>query len=122
MTSITTAPPSGPAVSPESARRVKSASGGADRVFQLSLRGAGLTVLVIMSTIGLFLFYQGFTALSQAGINFLTTQAWEPDSNNFGIATVLTGTLLIAGVALVLAVPLATGMICSESRMKPHSP
>ena len=119
MTSVTTAPTSGPGATPESARRVKSASGGADRVFQLSLRGAGLTVLVIMSTIGLFLFYQGFTALSQSGTDFLTTQAWEPDSNNFGIATVLTGTLLIAGVALILAVPLATGVALYISEYAP---
>ncbi len=119
MTTIVTAPPSGPAVPPDSARKVNSASDGADRVFRLSLQGAGLIVLVIMTAIGLFLFYQGWTALSQAGLSFFTTQAWQPDSNNFGIATVLTGTLLIAGVALVLAVPLATGVALYISEYAP---
>ncbi|HKR48694.1 MAG TPA: phosphate ABC transporter permease subunit PstC [Pseudonocardiaceae bacterium] len=117
---VVTMPISGPEIPPESVRRVRSTSGGADRVFQLSLRGAGLAVLVIMSTIGLFLFYRGWTALSQAGLGFLTTQAWEPDANNFGIATMLTGTLLIAGVALILAVPLAAGVALYISEYAPR--
>ncbi len=94
----------------ESARKVRSASGGADRVFRLSLRGAGLTVLIIMVAIGLFLFYRGSQALADAGLKFLYTQAWEPASHNFGIATVITGTLLIAVVAVIFAVPLVTGV------------
>ncbi|MGH3789041.1 MAG: hypothetical protein ACRDRG_21375 [Pseudonocardiaceae bacterium] len=44
MTSTTTAPTTDPEVPSESARRVKPASGGADRVFGLSLRSAGLMV------------------------------------------------------------------------------
>jgi phosphate transport system permease protein len=109
MTSATT-PMSGPAIQPESARRVNSASMGADRIFGLSLLGAGLAVLVIMGTIGLFLFYRGSLALDDAGLSFLFTEAWEPDSHNFGIGTVIPLTILIAAVAVTFAVPLATGM------------
>jgi phosphate transport system permease protein len=94
----------------ESARRVRSVARGADRVFGLVLRSAGLAVLLIMGTVGLFLFIRGSSALSDAGLKFLTTQGWDPDSHNFGIATVLTGTLMIAGMAVVIAVPLATGV------------
>ena len=106
---------------PETARKVRSAAAGADRVFQLTLRGAGLAVLVIMTTIGLFLFYRGSQALADAGIwKFVTTQAWEPTSHNFGIATVITGTLLIAAVAVTLAVPLATGVALYISEYVPR--
>jgi len=114
------APVPGPDSAPEPARKVRSAAGGADRVFRLSLQGAGLLVLVIMTTIGLFLFYRGATALARAGTKFLTTQAWQPDSNNFGIAAVLTGTLLIASVAVLFAVPLATGVALYISEYAPR--
>ncbi len=106
---------------PETARKVRSAAAGADRAFRLTLQGAGLAVLVIMTTIGLFLFYRGSQALADAGLwNFITTQAWEPTSHNFGIATVLTGTLLIAAVAVTLAVPLATGVALYISEYVPR--
>ncbi len=114
------APVPGPANPGESARKVRSASGGADRVFRLSLQGAGLTVLIIMSAIGLFLFYRGSQALADAGFGFLTTQAWEPSSHNFGVATVITGTLLIAAVAVIFAVPLATGVALYISEYAPR--
>lgn len=105
---------------PDSARRVGAGSSGADRVYDLSLLGSGLIVLITMSTIGFFLFYQGFPALTDAGLKFLTTQAWEPDTHNFGIATVITGTLLIAVVAVIFAVPLATGVALYISEYAPR--
>jgi phosphate transport system permease protein len=119
MTTVVTTPTFGPGNPPESARQVKSAAGGADRIFGLSLRGGGLAVLLIMGAVGLFLFARGSGAVADAGLKFLTTQAWEPDSHNFGIATVITGTLLIAAVAVVLAVPLATGVALYISEYAP---
>ncbi|HKR51958.1 MAG TPA: phosphate ABC transporter permease subunit PstC [Pseudonocardiaceae bacterium] len=120
MTSIVTTPISGPEVPPESARRVRSASGGADRVFGLSLRSAGLLVLLIMGGTGLFLFFRGSDALTEAGLGFLTTQAWEPEAHNFGIAALLPLTVLIAAVAVLLAVPLATGVALYISEYAPR--
>jgi phosphate transport system permease protein len=106
---------------PETVRTVRSAAAGADRAFKLTLQGAGVAVLVIMTTIGLFLFYRGSQALADAGLwKFVTTQAWEPTSHNFGIATVITGTVLIAAVAVTLAVPLATGVALYISEYVPR--
>jgi phosphate transport system permease protein len=110
----------GPQLPQERARKVKSGSTGVDRVFQVSLRAAGLTVLLIMGTISVFLFVQGFPALTDAGWKFLTTQAWEPDTHNFGVATLITGTLLIAAVAVIFAVPLATGVALYISEYAPR--
>jgi phosphate transport system permease protein len=88
----------------------RAAADRGDLAFALMLRLAGGLVLVIMATIGYFLLRRGWPALEQAGWSFLTTQAWEPDSGRFGIAAVLAGTMLIAAVAVVIAVPLATGV------------
>jgi phosphate transport system permease protein len=93
----------------ESRRKVK-APGGSDRVFRAVLLLAGLLVLAIMVTVGIFLLQNGTQALAKAGFAFVTTQAWQPDSGNFGIAAVLVGTLLIAGTASCVSFPLALGV------------
>jgi phosphate transport system permease protein len=94
-------------------------STGSDRVFRIGLAPGGVAVLVIMTTIGVFLAFRGLGALAKAGLSFLTTQAWAPDAGNFDIAAVLTGTLLIAAVAIVFAVPLATGVALHISEFAP---
>lgn len=81
----------------------------ADRIFRGLVRSGGITVLAIMSFVGLFLLIRAWEALRTSGLSFFTTQAWEPDSGNFGIAAVMLGTILIALVAVTIAVPLALG-------------
>lgn len=84
--------------------------GGTDKAFRAIALGGGLLVLLIMGMVGVFLGIRGAQALGVAGWSFLTTQDWEPDSGNFGIAAVLVGTILIATVAICVAIPLALGM------------
>lgn len=120
MTTLMTTPTPEPASPPEVARRVGAVSGGADRVFRISLRSSGIAVLAIMVTIGLFLFIQGSGALGDAGWKFLTTQNWEPDSHNFGVGAVIPLTVLIATVAVIFAVPLATGVALYISEYAPR--
>lgn len=77
--------------------------------FRYLLLGGGVLVLAVMVLIGLFLMLRATEALEVAGLDFLTTEAWDPDGRNFGIAAVLTGTVLIGVTAIVIAVPLALG-------------
>lgn len=88
----------------------------ADRVFRAVTVGSGALVLLIMSLVGFFLGFRALQALHSAGFAFLTTQAWEPDSNNFGIAAILVGTVLIGLTAVLIAVPfaIATALFISE--------
>jgi len=104
----------------DAARRKTPPPGGIDRVFRLGLRQAGMLVLAIMVAVGLFLLLGGAPALSQAGFSFLTTSTWEPDSNNFGVAALLTGAMLIAVVAITIAVPLAVGVALYISEYAPR--
>ena len=67
-----------------------------------------MVVLSIMLLVGVFLSVRAFQALKRAGLSFLTTQAWEPDTGHFGVAAVLSGTILIAFVAVLIAFPLST--------------
>lgn len=104
---------------PEERRRIRP-SGGIDRIYRVVLRIGGALVLVLMTLVGVFLFEKASRALNMAGWSFLTTQAWEPDSGHFGIAAVLTGTILIASVAIAIAFPLATGMALYVSEYVPR--
>lgn len=93
---------------PDVPRSVVAVPAGADRVFRVVAGSSGAVVISVMSLVGLFLAYRATQALEVAGWSFLTTAAWQPDAGNFGIAAVLVGTVLIAFVAIVVAVPLAT--------------
>jgi len=78
-------------------------------------------VLVLLGLVGSFLFYRASQALHKAGWSFLTTQAWNPNGGGFGIAAVIVGTILIALVAVVVAVPLSLGTSLYISEYAPRS-
>lgn len=101
-------------------REVVEVVGFSDRIFRGIARGSGITVLAIMSLVGVFLAARAAEALSASGFSFLTTQAWEPDARNFGVAAILLGTVLIALVAISIAVPLATAVALYISEYAPQ--
>jgi phosphate transport system permease protein len=81
---------------------------GADRIYRAVAYGAGAGTLTLMGLIGVFLLNKAWPALYSLGLKFFTTSAWIPQSGKFGITAVLLGTVIIAVVALVIAVPVAT--------------
>ena len=76
-------------------------------------------MLVITGTIGVFLFVRGAKAIRVGGAGFLTTQQWFPDTHKFGIATLLTGSVLIAVVGVAVAFPLSLAMSLFVSEIAP---
>ena len=90
-----------------------------DAAFRWIARTGGTIVVTVMSLVGLFLLVQGFPALQSAGFGFLTTQSWDPNSFNFGIAAVLAGTFFIALTAIFFALPLALGTALYISEYAP---
>src|SRR5262245_60402381 len=62
-----------------------------------------------MAAVGLFLGFRSLEALRKAGWAFITTSAWQPDRFQFGIAAVMTGTILIALVAIAISLPISLG-------------
>lgn len=81
-----------------------------DYVFRSIARTGGIIVLAVMAMVGIFLASNGISAINEVGLwKFLTTQNWAPESNDFGIAAVLWGTVQIALVALLVAMPLSLG-------------
>lgn len=109
----------GPAAE-DTPRPLRGSGEWSDRAFRGIARGSGAVVLAVMLLVGVFLGYRAWTALKVAKWSFLTTAAWEPDSHHFGIAAVLTGTVLIGVVAIVIAVPLALGTALYISEYAPR--
>lgn len=105
----TTLPTIDPAAAPQAGRTLRSRRGRGDRIFSGVTSLSGLTVLAIMGAVGLFLSIEATQSLRATGLSFLTTAEWQPDRGKFGIAAVLVGTVLIAFVAVMVALPIAMG-------------
>jgi phosphate transport system permease protein len=117
-----TQPPQTPheAQPPQAPRKLSSKLSPSDYLFRAIARGGGVVVLILMVAVGSFLAYRGAQALHKAGFSFLTTQDWNPDGGGFGIAAILVGTVLIALVAIMVAVPLALGAALYISEYAPR--
>jgi phosphate transport system permease protein len=86
-----------------------------DKVFRGVVTGGGMVSLVILGLIGFFLIYNGFEAISNAGLSFLTGFDWVdavPENNqpaSYGIGAMLYGTIVTGILALIMGVPIAVG-------------
>jgi phosphate transport system permease protein len=94
---------------PQSRRTLVSRPSVSDSVFRSVAFTAGGITVAIMLAVGVFLSIRASDALGVAGFSFLTEQEWSPESQIFGIASVLFGTVTIALIAMFVAVPLALG-------------
>ena len=87
-----------------------------DKVFRAVVTGFGMTALLILTLIGLFLSIRGIQTLHSQGFGFLTRYNWEVVTTDtgvsykLGIGAMLLGTVLISIIALVIGVPLSIGM------------
>lgn len=99
-------------IEPERTRRtVTDDPSVADRWFNRVTLGAGVFVLVLLALVGLFLLLRSRTALSETGIfDFLTRSEWRTDVKppRIGVLGLLTGTVLVAVIAVAVAIPLGT--------------
>ena len=106
---VLTTIPGAPIGAEPTPRPLESKRGRSDRIFHGGVSLGGIIVLAIMVAVGVFLAKEAWLALSSAGLKFFTTTEWQPDSGQFGIASVLLGTVLIAIVGVAIALPIATG-------------
>ena len=82
----------------------------ADRRFNRITLIAGLSVLVLLTLVGVFLLVQSRTAIAESGVlRFLTRIEWRTDVHpaRIGVLGLLVGTVLVALVAVTIALPLS---------------
>ena len=86
-----------------------------DKVFRGVVTAGGVSSLVLLGLIALFLGFRGFEILRQEGIGFITRSEWSittDDSGNvtashFGLAAMLVGTILCSFIAVAIALPIS---------------
>src|SRR3984893_3697986 len=76
-----------------------------DLVFHGLTRAASLTVLVLLSGVILALIIGSAPALSTFGLSFITTEVWNPVTDQFGALAPIYGTLVTSAIAMLIAVP-----------------
>lgn len=100
---------------PPTPREITTEPRTSDKVFRGLVTAGGLSSLVILGLIAVFLGYRGFEVIVQEGFGFITNSDWSVtvDENanviesNFGLAAMLVGTILCALVAVVIALPIS---------------
>lgn len=100
---------------PPTPREITTEPRTSDKVFRGLVTAGGLSSLVILGLIAIFLGYRGFEVIIQEGLGFITNSDWSVtvDENanvidsNFGLAAMLVGTILCALVAVVIALPIS---------------
>jgi phosphate transport system permease protein len=100
---------------PPAPREITTEPRPSDKVFRGLVTAGGLSSLLILGLIAIFLGYRGFEVIVQEGFGFITNSDWSVtvDENanvidsNFGLAAMLVGTILCALVAVVIALPIS---------------
>ncbi len=82
-----------------------------DTIFDRATMICGLVVLVLLTFVGVFLLLQSRDAFEVTGWGFFTTEEWRTDIDppSIGVLGLLTGTLITATIAVVLALPMGIG-------------
>ena len=96
-------------------REITTEPRGSDKVFRGVVTAGGLSSLLLLGLIALFLGYRGFEVLRQEGLGFITHSDWSittDDAGNvieshFGLAAMLVGTILCSLIAVVIALPIS---------------
>ena len=94
----------------------------ADRAARVILLFAALLSIVIVFMIGLFIVKESLPAFREVGITGLVFgSTWRPSQEQYGILTMIVGSLLVTLGAVVLGVPLALGAAILLAEIAPGS-
>lgn len=96
--------------SDEAMRAIASRARIQDIVFHRLTQTFSLLVLIALVGIIISLFYNAWPTFQKFGLAFITTIEWDIVNEEYGAAIAIVGTLLSAGIAMVIAVPLAFGI------------
>jgi len=92
-----------------------------DYGFHLLTLGAALTVLLLLGGVIASLIIGSMPAINAFGLNFLSTEVWNPVTDKFGALAPVYGTVVTSLIAMAIAVPSALGIAIFLTELCPHS-
>ena len=90
-----------------------------DRIFQGVLKFCALLVLATLLGAALSTLWGGREVLFGHGLHFLTSDTWNPVTDDYGALAPIFGTLVTSVIALVLAVPVSFGIAIFLTEIAP---
>jgi phosphate transport system permease protein len=91
----------------------------ADLLFRSLVSSAGIFVLLALVGAAVSMLWGGRLAFETFGWRFLTTQEWDVPASSFGAMVPIFGTLVTAGIAMIIAVPVSFGIAIFLSEVAP---
>lgn len=104
----------GKAIGAPAVRRRRRLSG--ERVIEGLIRASGISAIVFVLLVFLFLAREGLPALVEVPLGNLLSQRWYPTFDLFGILPLISGSLLVTAGAILISLPLgvATAIFMRE--------
>lgn len=92
-----------------------------DNAFHLSTLAAAWTVLILLGGVIAALVVGSLPAFRAFGLNFLTTEAWNPVTEKFGAMAAVYGTIVTSLIAMGIAVPVGLGIAIFLTELCPYA-
>ena len=90
-----------------------------DWAFRGATRTFAILVLVLVAAILVSLAVGAWPALKRFGPGFLTTDEWNPVTEQFGALVPIVGTLVTSAIAMIIAIPVSFGIALFITQMAP---
>ena len=81
-----------------------------DGIFRTLTRASAIAVLLLLGGVMVSLIIGAWPAISKFGFGFLTTEVWNPVTEQFGALAPVYGTLVTATIAMIIGVPVSLGI------------
>ncbi|MDX8499580.1 phosphate ABC transporter permease subunit PstC [Mesorhizobium sp. VK4C] len=91
-----------------------------DTIFRTATRLSAILVLVLLGGVAISLITGSWQALSKFGFSFLTTESWNPVTENFGALAPIYGTVVTSAIAILIAVPIGIGIAVFLTELCPR--
>ncbi len=96
-------------------RAITNQRNASDKRFRAVVTAGAMFAFVVLALIASFLLFRGFEVFKEFGFGFLTSSTWNAGSGesleeaSFGVAAMLVGSVIVALMAMILALPFVIG-------------